>query len=78
MTKSITIRDMPEHAVEELATRAAGTGRSLQEYLRTELIELAARPDPDVLLAKVRARKMATRSKLTRERILLHRNADRA
>lgn len=77
MGKSITIRDVPEHAVEELAARAAGTGRSLQEYLRAELLALAARPDPDVLLAQVRARKAATRSSLSRERILRHRDADR-
>jgi plasmid stability protein len=45
---SITIRDVPEDTRDELAARAAGSGRSLQEYLRHELIELARRPDAAV------------------------------
>jgi len=34
MAKSITIRDVPDETSDELAARAALTGRSLQEYLR--------------------------------------------
>ena len=52
---SITIRDVPSEARDELAARAARSGRSLQEYLRDELIELARRPDVDVLMAGVQA-----------------------
>ena len=77
MPKSITIRDVPEEAHEELSARAARTGRSLQEYLRAQLIELAHKPDPEVLLARVRERKDRTGQSLDREAILAHRDADR-
>jgi plasmid stability protein len=74
---SITIRNVPDETRDDLAARAAITGRSLQEYLRSELIELSRRPDPDVLLARVRERKQRTGSELPADRILQHRDADR-
>lgn len=77
MSKSITIRDVPDETGRELAARAAETGRSLQEYLRTHLIELARRPDPEVLVARLRARKREVGSSLPADRILAHRDADR-
>lgn len=77
MAKAITIRDVPEETGRELAARAAVTGRSLQEYLRTQLIELARRPDPEVFIARVRARKERTGSRLTPDTILAHRAEDR-
>jgi antitoxin FitA len=77
MPKSITIRDVPDAAAAELAARAAMTGRSLQEYLRARLIELAETPDAEVVMAKIRERKSATGSKISAKRILTHRDADR-
>lgn len=78
MPKSITIRDVPDETSDELAARAALTGRSLQEYLRARLIELAEAPDAEVLMARARARKAATGSSaLSAERILAYRDADR-
>ena len=77
MRKSITIRDVPRTTRDELAARAALTGRSLQEYLRAQLIELARRPDAEALFLKIRERKARTASKLSREWILSHRDADR-
>ena len=74
---SITIRDVPDEARDELASRAASSGRSLQEFLRAELIELARRPDAQSLVARVRERKQRTGSRLAAERILAHRDADR-
>ena len=74
---SITVRDVPEETRDELAARAAGSGRSLQEFLRSELIELARRPDSQVLMAQVRERKLRTESRLARDRIIGHRDADR-
>jgi plasmid stability protein len=74
---SITIRDVPDDVRDELAARAARAGRSLQEHLRTELIELARRPTIDEWLADVRRRKASTRTHLSREQILAHRDADR-
>ncbi len=77
MSRSITIRDVPGETADELAARAAARGRSLQEYLRSRLIELARRPDPEVLVARVRARKESTGSRLSAESILAHREAGR-
>jgi len=77
MPKSITIRDIPDETSEELAARAALTGRSLQEYLRARLVELANTPDAEVWMARVRARKAATGGSIVVERVLAHRDADR-
>ncbi len=77
MGKSITIRNVPDETGDELAARAALTGRSLQEYLRAQLIGLAQRPDPAVLMARIRARKESTGSRLSAEAILGYLDADR-
>ena len=77
MPKSITIREIPDETSEELAARAALTGRSLQEYLRAQLVELANTPDAEVWMARVRARKAATGSSIIVERVLDQRDADR-
>jgi plasmid stability protein len=74
---SITVRNVPDDVHAELAARAAQAGRSLQEHLRAELIELARRPSPSSLLERVRARKAATGSRMSAAKILGHRNADR-
>jgi plasmid stability protein len=77
MATAITIRDVPDETRDELASRAALSGRSLQEYVRSQLIEIARRPDADVLLAQVRDRKKRLGSRLSVESILGHRDADR-
>jgi antitoxin FitA len=77
MSTSITVRDVPDQTRDELASRAALSGRSLQEYLRAKLIELARQPDAEVLIARVRARKAASASILPRDRILAYRDEDR-
>ena len=74
---SITVRDVPEETRDELAARAARSGRSLQEYLRGQLIELARRPDAGMLVSGIRDRKVRTGSRLAAERILAHRDAER-
>ena len=74
---AITIRDVPDKARDELAARAAASGRSLQEYLRAQLIDLASRPDVETVLARIRERKQRTGSRLPADAILAHRNADR-
>jgi antitoxin FitA len=77
MATSITIRDVPDETRDELAARAALTGRSLQEYLRSRLVELARQPEAETLMERVRARKSATGSTLSAERILSHLDEDR-
>jgi len=74
---SITIRNVPEETRAELAARAARSGRSLQEYLRSELLEMTRRPDAQTLLARVRARKESTDSRLPAAKIVGHRDTDR-
>lgn len=74
---SITIRDVPEDTRDELAARAALSGRSLQEFLRSELIELAHRPDAAALVNKIRERKRLSGSMLSASAILGHRDSDR-
>ena len=74
---TITVRDVPAEVRDELAARAARAGRSLQEHLRIELIELAARPSASDWLGDVQRRKAASGSRLSREQILGHRDADR-
>jgi len=77
MVTSITIRDVPDETRDELAARARLTGRSLQEYLRYRLIELASQPDAETLVERIRLRKAATGSALSAEEILAYRDADR-
>lgn len=74
---SITIRDVPDDVRDELAARARLSGRSLQEYLRSELTQLASRPDPDALIVQMRERTRRTGSRLSALQILTHRDHDR-
>jgi len=73
----MTIRDVPDAVRDELAARAARSGRSLQEYVRARLIQLAARPDAETTLGMIRERKARTGSSLTTRSVLAHRDADR-
>ena len=75
---SITVRNVPDDVRDELAARAARAGRSLQEHLRAELIQLATRPSVDDLLTRARMRTTITRSRLPAATILEHRDADRS
>jgi len=45
MPIQITIRNVPEKVRDELAARAALQGKSMQEYLRSELERLASELD---------------------------------
>lgn len=74
---TITIRDVPEASRNELAARAALSGRSLQEYLRAELIELARKPDAAALAARIRERKRESPIELPTDEILSLVHADR-
>ena len=77
ISKSITIRDVPDATSAESAARAAATGRSLQEYLRSRLVELADAPDTEVWVSRVRARNVATSGLISANRLLTRRDADR-
>jgi plasmid stability protein len=64
MTVAITIRNVPDDVRNELASRAAAQGWSLQEFMLHELIELAKRPDRRALIARIEQRLDGTRLSL--------------
>ncbi len=74
---SITVRDVPDAVRAELAARAARNGRSMQEYLRSELVRLAETPDIGEVLARIRRRKAATGAGPTTDDILAYKDADK-
>lgn len=73
----ITIRDVPEEVRDELAIRAARERKSMQEFLRGELVRLAARPSVQDWLEQVRERKRASGRRVPAREILRQRDADR-
>jgi hypothetical protein len=77
MPVQITIRDVPESVRNALAGRAALQGKSMQEYLRSELQRLASRPSIDTWIEQIRKRKRATDARVSSSRILTSRDADR-
>lgn len=77
MGVQITIRDVSEAVRDELASRAARDGKSMQEYLKAELERLAARPSLHAWLDRVRERKRLANPRVSAKQILKHRDADR-
>ncbi len=75
---AITIRDVPNETRDQLAERAAASGRSLQQYLRAELIRMAERPDNLAIVTRAQARVRQTGEGLTTEQILEVLDAHRA
>jgi hypothetical protein len=77
MSVAITIRNVPDEVRDELAARARRSGRSLQEFLVRQLVDLASRPSVDDVIARARARASATGTRLDPADILAARDADR-
>ncbi|MDN5747317.1 MAG: hypothetical protein L0H64_02110 [Pseudonocardia sp.] len=67
---AITIRNVPDRVRDELAARAARSGRSLQEYLLGELVRAAEKPSMDDWLAQARADAAVSGSTVTTADIL--------
>jgi plasmid stability protein len=74
---AVTIRDVPDGVRDELAARAARNGQSLQEYLRTLLVNVAEKPTVDEVLARARARVEATGVRLDPAATVAAKDADR-
>jgi antitoxin FitA len=53
---AVTVRNVPDQVRNELASRAAAKGWSLQEFLLSELILLSERPNNAELIARARER----------------------
>ena len=66
-TKSLTVRDIPLDAHAVLAARAALAGQSLQEFVRGELVALAARPSKVEVMERARRRMAHSRGATTQE-----------
>jgi plasmid stability protein len=77
MSVAITVRNVPDEVRDELASRAARAGQSLQEYLRGMLIDSAVRPPVADVIARARARVTATGARVDAEAILAARDVDR-
>ncbi|MBC7677645.1 MAG: hypothetical protein H7233_01440, partial [Pseudorhodobacter sp.] len=74
---ALTIRNVPDEVRDELAARAARSGRSLQEYLAAALTEMASRPTVEDVLGRARERVSRTSSRVAVDDILDARDADR-
>ena len=51
---SILIRDVPDDVRARLAARAAAKGQSMQEFLKSALVEMVAKPDIETWVEEVR------------------------
>ena len=60
MSKMVQIRNVPDGLHRKLKARAAHAGRTLSDYLLTELERLAARPTREDMLARLHNRKRVT------------------
>ena len=74
---AVTIRDVPDGVRDELAARAAREGQSLQEYLRTLLVNVADKPTVGEVLARARARVEATGVRVDSAVTVAAKDADR-
>lgn len=74
---AVTVRDVPDEVRDELASRAARAGKSLQEYLRGVLVAAAEKPSLDDVLTCARARVTATGVRIDTDATLAARDAER-
>lgn len=77
MGVAITIRNVPDDVRDELAARAARSGRSLQQYLAGQLESLAARPSVEDVVARARTRARASGYRIDVAELIADRDADR-
>ena len=77
MTVAITVRNVPEPVRDELAARAARSGRSVQEYLLTHLVQVASRPSVEEVASRAQQRAKLTGTVLDVTGILADRDANR-
>lgn len=76
MPTNVTIRNVPDDVRDELAARAARSGRSLQEYLRSQLMDLAHRDSAADVLIEIR-RRARTYPPVSMDAVLVDLDADR-
>jgi plasmid stability protein len=77
MATTITIRHVPDEVRNELAARAARSGRSLQEFMLLEVKRLASRPSLEEIAADARRDARAYGADLDIPTLLADLEADR-
>jgi plasmid stability protein len=77
MVTAITVRNVPEDVRDELAARAARSGRSLQEFLLHHLTRVASQPSVEEVIGRARARVQRTDAVMDVGSILIDRDAER-
>ena len=74
---AITVHDVPDEVRNEIAARAARSGKSLGGYLRRMFVEVARHAPVEDVIARARGRVGATGVRVDVESILAARDADR-
>jgi hypothetical protein len=75
---TIQVRDIPEDTYETIRGRARKAGKSIQSYMRDEIIDMASRPSKaDLLRAMDTALERDRGSGVTLESILAAKDAER-
>lgn len=74
---AVTTRNVPDEVRDELAARAARSGRSLQQFLAAALAEMAAKPSVEDVLARARERVTKPGSRVEIDDILSALDSDR-
>lgn len=77
MTVQITIRNVPETIRNEIASRAAAEGQSMQQFLLAVLERTVAFPCQKKLMERIRERVRASGSRITTADILEARDEER-
>jgi plasmid stability protein len=74
---SITVRNVSPETHDKLVSRAALKGKSLQEYLRAKLDEVAEQLDPEEWVEMVRRRQATMKGGVSVEDILKYKDMDK-
>lgn len=78
MSQDVILQDVPDEVVDELTHRARKRGRSMQDYVKTHLIEFTGQPELEDWLNQLQVhRREFVGHGLTAEQILAARDADR-
>lgn len=77
MATTITIRHVPDDVRNQLAARAAWSGRSLQEYMLREITQMASKPSLEEIVAEAREEVRIRGTHLDVSTLLADRDADR-
>lgn len=75
MSKTIQIRNVPDTVHRRLKARAAKMRMSLSAYLLNEIEEIAERPTPEEMLARLEQREPVTVTESTEEAVRAERDS---